>query len=419
MLAKHNPYLDEYGLIRSNSRLAELDYLPEETRRPIILLAKNKLARLIVMEAHWKYEHAVSRSLVLSVLHKTFIIIGLTKLVKSISASCIICQKARAKPVDQIMSPLHNRLGIPNRAFAETGIDFAGPFETIQGRGKKRKIHFVLVLTCLQTRAVHFEATENQKTSSVINALSRFTSCKGRPSIIVSDNQTSFKSTDRDLKDFYQHFLQNKEIIGDVLNKEEEPIEWIFIPPRAPHFGGAWEIMVKAMKRALSVISKEQPMTEDDFRTFLSKAMDMINQRPLLKHYSQETEHILTPNDFLVGRCTVGIVPPVVNPPMTKLGERWRQLEALTNGLWHRFLTEILPELSPRQKWKKEFNNLEPGVLVLVIDPALPRGVWKMGLVEEVELSRDGFARSAKIKIGSNSYSRPITRLIPLNSQDI
>jgi hypothetical protein len=177
--------------------------------------------------------------------------------------------------------------------------------------------------------------------------------------------------------------------------------------------------MVKAMKRALSVISKEQPMTEDCFRTFLAKAMDMINQRPLLKHYSQETEQILTPNDFLLGRCSVGVVPPAVNPPLTKLGDRWRQLEALSNGLWHRFLTEILTELSPRQKWKKEFNNLEPGVLVLVIDPALPRSVWKMGLVEEVELSRDGYARSAKIKIGNNIFSRPITRLIPLNSREI
>jgi len=417
ILSKYNPYLDEYGLIRSNSRLEELNYLPEEMRRPIILLATDKLTKLIVMEAHWKYEHAVSRSLVLSILHKSFIIIGLTKLIKSISANCFLCQRNKAKPINQIMSPLHNRLGMPKRAFAETGIDFAGPFETIQGRGKKRKIHFVLVLTCLQTRAVHFEATEDQKTSSVINALSRFTTSKGRPNIIVSDNQTSFKSANKDLKDFYQHYLNNQEKIEVALNKEEEPIEWIFIPPRAPHFGGAWEIMVKAMKRALSVISKEQPMTEDDFKTFLSKAMDMINQRPLLKHYSQETEHILTPNNFLLGRCTVGIVPPTVNPPLTRLGERWRQLEALSNRLWHRFIAEILPELSPRQKWKKEFNNLEPGTLVLVIDPALPRGVWKIGLVEEIDLSRDGFARSAKIKIGNNSYNRPITRLIPLNSQ--
>jgi len=396
--------------------------MPEGTKKPIILSGTNKLARLIVMEAHWKYEHAVSRSLLLSQIFKSFIVIGITKLVKSISANCLVCQKMKAQPARQIMAPLQNRLGIPKRVFAETGLDFAGPFEVIQGRAKKRKQYFVLVLTCLQVRAVHFEATENQTTDSVINALTRFTSIRGRPVVLVSDNQTSFKSASKELRDFYQFVADSQEeIIGHLNSPGNRPIEWEFIPPRAPHFGGSWEIMVKAMKRALLVISKGQPMIEDDFRTFLCKAMDMINQRPLTKFLSQETEFILTPNDFLLGRCQLGIpisslVRPVNDIPHTKLGQRWRQLEALSNSLWHRFLTEILPELAPRQKWKQEFNNLEVGTLVLIIEPNLPRNVWQLGVVEEVELGRDGFARSAKIKTGNGIYNRPITKLVPLLS---
>ena len=373
------------------------------------------------MEAHWQYEHTVSRSLMLSQLHKSFIIIGITKLAKSISANCLVCQKMRAQPIQQIMAPLHNRLGMPQRAFAETGLDFAGPFETVQGRGKKRKQHFVLVFTCLQVRAVHFEPTENQTTDSVINALTRFISIRGRPNIIVSDNQTSFKSASKELKDFYRFVTGQLEDIENAINPgNETPIEWTFIPPRAPHFGGAWEIMVKAMKRALQVISKDQPMTEDDFRTFLCRAMDMINYRPLLKHYCCETEMILTPNDFLLGRCQTGIwtvwiknISPV-DLPLTRLGQRWRQLEVLSNSLWHRFLTEILPELAPRQKWKQEFNNLEKGTLVLIIEPNTPRNVWKLGVVEEVEYGRDSFARSAIVKTETGTYNRPITKLIPL-----
>jgi hypothetical protein len=414
ILSKYNPYLDECGILRSNSRLEGLDYLPEEMRKPIILYATDPLTKLIVLEAHFKYEHSVSRSLLLSVLHKSFIVIGITKLIKSISAKCLVCQKRKAQPVPPQMSRLQNRIGIPNRAFAETGLDFAGPFETIQGRGKRRKIHYVLVLTCMQTRAVHFEATDGQKTSSVINALSRFASCRGRPRVLVSDNQTSFKSASKELRDFYQFYLDNYKDIENELHEDESPIQWIFIPPRAPHFGGSWEIMVKAMKRALSVISRGQPMTEDDFRTFLAKAMDMINMRPLLKHYSQETAHVLTPNDFLLGRCQVGIVSASVDPPLNRLGERWRQLECMSNRLWQRFIAEILPEISPRQKWKKEFNNLEVGTLVLIIDPNLPRNVWKIGVVEAVDISRDGFARSATVRTNNKTYERPVIRLIPL-----
>jgi hypothetical protein len=329
--------------------------VPEETKFPVILAGTDKLTKLIVLEAHWKYEHTVSRSLLLSELHKKFIVIGVTKLVKSISANCVVCQKMKAQPAKQIMAPLQNRLGFPQRVFAETGIDFAGPFEVIQGRGKKRKQYFVLVLTCLQVRAVHFEPTENQQTDSVINALSRFISLRGRPRIIVSDNQTSFKSASRELIEFHKFFLAHQNEISQGLNRpDDQPIEWLFIPPRAPHFGGAWEIMVKAMKRAMQVVSNGQPMVEDCFRTFLCKAMDIINQRPLVKHYSQETKVILTPNDFLLGRSQVGVtpnqIPNGIEIPNTKLGQRWRQLESLSTGLWYRFLTEILPELSPRQK---------------------------------------------------------------------
>ena len=37
LLAKYYPYIDQNGVLRSNSRLDELDYLPDETRRPVIL----------------------------------------------------------------------------------------------------------------------------------------------------------------------------------------------------------------------------------------------------------------------------------------------------------------------------------------------------------------------------------------------
>jgi Family of unknown function (DUF5641) len=311
------------------------------------------------------------------------------------------------------MAPLKN-LSVPHRAFSETGIDFAGPFEIVQGRGKVRKNYFVLVLTCLQTRGVHFEPTRDQTTNSVVNALTRFASIRGRPRIIVSDNQTSFKAASKELRDFYQMFISNQAQIEKTLNRFDDPIEWIFIPPRSPHFGGAWEIMVKAMKRALTAISKGQTMTEDIFHTLLAHATNIINNRPLLKHIDQDTPHFLTPNTFLVGRFETGLNPVLENINETRLGSRWRQLETLANHLWHRFVDEILPELAPRTKWKTVFNNLTVGTVVLVVEPGLHRGVWKTGIVTKVNLGRDEFARDADVKIGGKIYNRPIARLIPL-----
>ena len=417
LFAKYNPYIDKHGVVRSNSRLDNLDFLPEETRRPVILLGTDPITKLIASEIHWQVEHAVSQNLVRSTLHKKYIIIGLTRLVKSLSSNCIICQKLHGQPCEQIMGNLKIRTGAPQRPFAETGIDFAGPFETVQGRGTRRKQHFVLVLTCLQTRAVHFEPTQDQTTNSVIKALIRFSAYRGRPKYIVSDNQTSFKAADKDLRDYFELFKANINFIERGFNKQDEPVQWVFIPPRAPHLGGSWEIMVKAMKRALNSISQGQPMTEDDFHTFLCQAMNLINNRPLLKHYTQETSYIITPNSFQVGKLETGLVPPLDNIPETKLGAKWRQIETLTNQLWHKFIHEILPELAPRQKWKKHFNDLKEGDIVLVIETGLPRGVWKVGRVVEIFLSRDGFTREALVQIGNKCYERSITKLIPLLSE--
>jgi Family of unknown function (DUF5641) len=414
LLSKLNPFIDHNGVLRSNSRLDSLDYLPEETRRPVILLGTDLITKLIAAEIHWQFEHAVSRSLVLATLHGKYYILGITRLVKELSSCCVECKRLRANPAEQQMSNIKN-LNPPHRAFSETGIDFAGPFEIVQGRGKVRRQAFVLVLTCLQTRAVHFESTRDQTTNSVIMALTRFSALRGRPVRIVSDNQTSFKGASSELKAFHSYFRTNAQSIVEGLNNQfETPIEWVFITPRSPHFGGAWEIMVKAMKRAMNALSNGLSMKEDTFCTYLCLAMNMINNRPLLKHYRQDVPHFLTPNCFLVGLQDTNLVPGVENVLETKLGSRWRQLETLANHLWHRFIQEILPELAPRIKWKQLFDNLPIGTVVLVVDPGQPRGLWKTGLVTQVELGRDGLVREATVRIGGKEYARPLTRLIPL-----
>jgi hypothetical protein len=172
--------------------------------------------------------------------------------------------------------------------------------------------------------------------------------------------------------------------------------------------------MVKAMKRALTALSKGQAMNSDTFDTYLCIAMNMINNRPLTKTHSQDQPHFLTPNDFIVGRQDSNLVPGVEDVPHSRLGNRWRQLETLGNQLWHRFIAEILPELSSRTKWKDLQDDLRVGTLVLVIEPGLPRGVWKTGLITQVEESQDGCIRTVVVKIGKKEYTRPISKIIPL-----
>ena len=52
---------------------------------------------------------------------------------------CNGCKKRKGKAASQVMGPLPKvRLRFSMRAFAQTAVDYGGPFITIQGRGKTR-----------------------------------------------------------------------------------------------------------------------------------------------------------------------------------------------------------------------------------------------------------------------------------------
>jgi hypothetical protein len=68
------------------------------------------------------------------------------------------------------------------------GFDFFGPCNiTIHRRKEKR---YVLLFTCLNTRAVHLEVTASLDLSSFLIAFASFSARRGRPSVVYSDNRT-------------------------------------------------------------------------------------------------------------------------------------------------------------------------------------------------------------------------------------
>ncbi len=61
--------------------------------------------------------------------------------------------------------------------------------------------------------------------------------------------------------------------------KDSKGIRWEFNPPLSPHFGGVFEIMVKATKRALKATVGEADLNEDEFRTAISGCMNLLNSK--------------------------------------------------------------------------------------------------------------------------------------------
>ena len=132
---------------------------------------------------------------------------------------CAECRRRTAKAAEQVMAPLPlARVKTSLRGFTRTSVDFGGPFVTIQGQGKRRQKRYLCLFTCMATRAVHLEMACGLDTDSFLNAFYRMANHRGLPVEVFSDNGTSFKSADKELKSLLDHLDRDK--IGDsVANK--------------------------------------------------------------------------------------------------------------------------------------------------------------------------------------------------------
>ncbi|XP_070547932.1 uncharacterized protein [Ptychodera flava] len=168
------PRLDSDGLIRCDGRLKYADCLPYHTRFPIILPRKHWVTRLIVKFYHEEGKHAAGTNQTLSAISTRYWIISAREEIREWEKKCNECERRKAKAAEQIMAPLPEiRLKKSLRAFAYTGTDFAGPFITVQGRGKRREKRYLCLFTCLGTRAVHLEIAFGLDTDSFLNAFYR------------------------------------------------------------------------------------------------------------------------------------------------------------------------------------------------------------------------------------------------------
>ena len=52
------------------------------------------------------------------------------------------------------------------------------------------------------------------------------------------------------------------------------------------------------------------------------------------------------------------------------------------------------------------------------MDENVPRGSWPLGLVQEVNVGRDGLVRSARVKTKTTILTRPITKIVTLECDD-
>ena len=195
------PKLDEDWLMLSDGRLKHAEFLPYDMRYPIILPSRNWVTKLIVKVFHERGNHATGTNQTLAALSTRYWLLAGKEEIQEWEKECVVCRRRKLKPCSQKTAPLPtSRLKTSLQAFVRSSDDFAGPFITVQGRGKRREKRYLCLFTCLTTRAVHLEIVYGLDTDAFLNAFYRMVSRRGLPEEMYSDNSTNFKGADAKLK---------------------------------------------------------------------------------------------------------------------------------------------------------------------------------------------------------------------------
>ena len=300
--------------------------------------------------------------------------------------------------------------------FSYTGVDYFGPFAIKEGRKELKR--YGVLFTCLTSRAVHLEVAKSLETDTFINVLRRMVSRRGNIKELWSDNGTNFVGANKELKRALAEMDH-----GTIQSRMcHYGIDWKFNPPTASNMGGAWERMIRTVRKVLSSLLQEHGsrLDIDSFHTLLCEVEAIINSRPITCVSGDPRDpDALTPNQILTLRTTVTVPPPgIFQREDLYMKRRWRHVQHLANVFWSRWRKEYLLLLQNRYKWNKSRRNLRSGDVVLIADDNTPRNMWSSGLVEDVEVDSKGYVRTVKVKTQNTQLRRPVNKLVLLVPKD-
>lgn len=416
-MAQLGLFLDADGLLRVGGRLhhANVNY---KQKHPILLPQKHRFTTLFLDYVHKLTLHGGVQLMVCHI-REQFWLINARNIVRQHVFRCTKCFRLKAKPINQIMGDLPDCRVTQSRCFLHTGVDFAGPIEvkTSSRRNAAMAKGYISVFVCMATKAIHLELVHDLTTAAFIAALRRFTSRRGLCSDIYSDQGTNFKGASNELpRLLFKSQQESEELSRSLAN---DGIQWHFIPPHAPHFGGLWEAGVKSTKHHLRRIMGDAKLTFEEISTILTQIESCLNSRPICPMTNDvEDFEALTPGHFLIGTALKSIPhPSVIDVPQNRL-TRWQRSQQMVQHFWNRWSKEYLNNLQQKTKWNQEQHNINIGNIVLIKDDNLPPNKWNLGRIEKVHPGHDGKIRVVTIRAHDSSFQRPIAKVCLLPIQD-
>ena len=257
-------------------------------------------------------------------------------------------------------------------------------------------------------------------TQSFIRCFKHFTTQKGVPIRIISDNGRTFKSAAKLLVKILKH----PEVQGYFAGIH---IQWSFHLEKVPWWGGIFERMIKSVKRCLQKTIGRGKLTMDELVTATTEVEMIVISRPLSYLSTEDIEEPLTPSHLITGRRLMSLpynrdIDDTIEVNQNTLTKQMVYLSRVLDHSWERWKKDYLSELRNSHRHTPNKHPADPiniGNIVIVQETDQPRGFWRLAKIEDLITGSDGQVRGARIltrTVGNrlNYLQRPAQLLYPL-----
>ena len=412
---KFNLYLDN-GVIKCEGRLVNL-LNSEIENNPILVDGGHPFTRAFIRYYHRHYNCSSKRYL-LNKMRKFIHGPNVYKAVETVCRECYLCKLLRSQPYAYPkVPPLPEERLISRTPFAVCGVDYSGPHEVRQGRGKAKV--WIALFTCMVSRAIFIHIVPDLSAETFIAALKALAWRHTQPRVIMSDNATCFTAANKILKE-----LKDQVKVKNDLNVKG--ITWIFTPTNAPWFGAIYERMIGTLKRELAKMLGYTILTYFELDLHLKEVVGIINNRPLTTDHSNE---VISPNNILTGSnntdnniLEVKDTEEILKQAMIekkRIPQLFRDAEAKREVFWKRFQEQYLEAIKFDNKPSQQKPGMTPqvGDVVIIYSKEHQKLQWKKGIILELLKSDDGQIRKAKVRTKTTETVKALNHLYPLEAK--
>ncbi|XP_066966550.1 uncharacterized protein [Macrobrachium rosenbergii] len=311
-----------------------------------------------------------------------------------------------------------------------------GPFNVYHDN-KKSKV-WVLVITCMWSRAVNLKVCSDMSTNEFLRAFQLHSFEYGVPQYCISDQGTQIVAAGNKIQSFLSDFDTQRYFQESGVKS----LKFEQFYKGQSELGSLVEVCVKMSKRLIYGAIRNNVLTLKDFEFLIAQTVHIINRRPIAFKEELRTSigealpQPITPELLLKGYDlnSLNIIPELqeVDPdpdwfkddPSRVILDNYGKLRRVRERLKQLYESEFLNTLIKQATNKKnrfqpvKHTILKKGDIVMIKEPMSKPQYYPMGIVKDVQINESGEVTGATVMKGCSREvtKRHASNLIPILS---